>query len=376
MSFYSLTDFLEPVHLAMVSGDAEIREGQIGKTLMIYEDEMPDLSQADVVIASCNDLRGDGDLFKEGAGTDKIRKEFYALYQWHKDIKIADIGNIRSGASVADTYAAVKAVATECLNLGKRFLLLGGSHDLTLALYEVYQSKGKIIEATGVDAYIDLSIDNPVRSRNFLMEMLTGDPNFIKHYNHIGFQSYYVHPTMLETMDQLRFDCFRLGKVKENIEEMEPAFRSSDLLSFDLSALGSPTFWEGSSPNGFNGEEACTLMKYAGMSDKMMTLGIFGYNSKNDSTSNLAKQVSQMLWYYIDGIHTGRTESSLNEKESFIECHIAFGAVETTFIQSIRTGRWWMKMPDNNYVPCSQNDFNQAGNNELPERWLRLQERN
>ena len=54
MSFYSLTDFLEPVHLAMVSGDAEIREGQIGKTLMIYEDEMPDLSQADVVIASCN----------------------------------------------------------------------------------------------------------------------------------------------------------------------------------------------------------------------------------------------------------------------------------------------------------------------------------
>ena len=156
MSFYSLTDFLEPVHLAMVSGDAEIREGQIGKTLMIYEDEMPDLSTADVVIASCNDLRGDGDLFKEGAGTDKIRKEFYALYQWHKDIKIADIGNIRSGASVSDTYAAVKAVATECLNLGKRFLLLGGSHDLTLALYEGYQSKGKIIEATGVEAYIDL----------------------------------------------------------------------------------------------------------------------------------------------------------------------------------------------------------------------------
>ena len=43
MSFYSLTDFLEPVDLAVVSGDAEIREGQIGKTILIYQDEMPDL---------------------------------------------------------------------------------------------------------------------------------------------------------------------------------------------------------------------------------------------------------------------------------------------------------------------------------------------
>jgi hypothetical protein len=34
-----------------------------------------------------------------------------------------------------------------------------------------------------------------------------------------------------------------------------------------------------------------------------------------------------------------------------------------------------MKMPDGKYVPCSENDFNAAGNNELPERWLRLQER-
>jgi len=43
------------------------------------------------------------------------------------------------------------------------------------------------------------------------MEMLTSEPNLVKHYNHIGFQSYFVHPRMLETMDKLRFDCFRLA---------------------------------------------------------------------------------------------------------------------------------------------------------------------
>jgi formiminoglutamase len=73
------------------------------------------------------------------------------------------------------------------------------------------------------------------------MEMLTGEPNYIHHYNHIGFQSYYVHPHMLETMDKLRFDCFRLGSVKDKIEEMEPVIRNSHLFSFDISAIAMPS---------------------------------------------------------------------------------------------------------------------------------------
>ncbi len=83
-----------------------------------------------------------------------------------------------------------------------------------------------------MDALIDLDIHSLHRSDNFLMEMLTGEPNYIHHYNHIGFQSYYVHPHMLETMDKLRFDCFRLGSVKDKIEEMEPVIRNSHLFSF------------------------------------------------------------------------------------------------------------------------------------------------
>ena len=69
--------------------------------------------------------------------------------------------------------------------------------------------------------------------------MLTGEPNFIRHYNHIGFQSYYIHPKMLETLDKLRFDCFRVGHVKETIEEMEPVLRNSQMLSVDISAIAS-----------------------------------------------------------------------------------------------------------------------------------------
>lgn len=376
MAFESIIDFLDPVDLPQVLEDGELKEGQIGKSIDIFQDAFPDLTHADIVIASCDELRGDGQLGSASAETDAVRKEFYSLYYWHKQIKLADIGKVKTGMHISDTYAAIKTVAKEVIQQNKIFLLIGGSHDLVLAVYEAYREMNKVIEVTGIDAYIDLSLDNPVRSKNFLMELLTGDPNFIRHYNHIGFQSYYIHPHMLETMDKLRFDCYRLGKVKEHIEEMEPSFRSSDMVMFDVAALGAATFWDGSSPNGFNGEEACTLMRYAGMSDRLKALGIYGYDKKRDPQLNLAKQIAQMIWYYIDGVQYGRTEANLNEQDMFIECHLEFAAIETTFLKSRKTGRWWMKMPDGKYVPCAESDFNAAGNNELPERWLRLQERN
>ncbi len=376
MAFESIIDFLDPVDLPQVLEDGDLKEGQIGKSIDIFQDAFPDLTHADIVIASCDELRGDGQLGSASAETDAVRKELYSLYYWHKQIKLADIGKVKTGMHISDTYAAIKTVAKEVIQQNKIFLLIGGSHDLVLAVYEAYREMNKVIEVTGIDAYIDLSLDNPVRSKNFLMELLTGDPNFIRHYNHIGFQSYYIHPHMLETMDKLRFDCYRLGKVKEHIEEMEPSFRSSDMVMFDVAALGAATFWDGSSPNGFNGEEACILMRYAGMSDRLKALGIYGYDKKRDPQLNLAKQIAQMIWYYIDGVQYGRTEANLNEQDMFIECHLEFAAIETTFLKSRKTGRWWMKMPDGKYVPCAESDFNAAGNNELPERWLRLQERN
>ena len=138
------------------------------------------------------------------------------------------------------------------------------------------------------------------------MEMLTDEPNFIHHYNHIGFQSYYVHPRMLETMDKLRFDCFRVGKVKEFIDEMEPVLRNSNMLSFDICAIAhayAPS--NHLSPNGLSGEEACAIMRFAGLSPNINSIGIYGYIPENDEHDLTAKQIAQMLWY-VDGWQEAR----------------------------------------------------------------------
>lgn len=372
---FDLHEFLNPVNKAFLNDDKGYNESQLAGFVKVFEEEMPDLTNVDIVIVGTNEFRGDG-FIVEGNAADSVRRQLYQLYFWHKDISIADVGNIKYGATLADTYAAIKTVVRELLQLNKTVIIIGGSHDNTLAQYYAYKDLKKIIEATTIDATIDLKIDSAIRSQNFLMEMLTSEPNMIKHYNHIGFQSYFVHPRMLETMDKLHFDCYRLGKAKEQIDEMEPVLRNSNMVSFDIAAIKySDAPASNCSPNGFSGEEACTLSRYAGLSPNLSSLGIYGYNPKKDINDLTALQIAQMIWYFIDGKSRSMQETELNERQNFNEYHTAFAEVDTIFIQSKKTGRWWMELPNKKMIACSYNDYLFASNNEIPERWLRAQER-
>jgi formiminoglutamase len=375
---YSLhiLDFLDPINLQEISNDEAYKDGQVGNDIQAYDETFPDLLQADVILVGCREERGARKSKNTHHGPDIIREQFYKLYHWHSDVRLADAGNIKIGASLNDTYAALKAVIGELTGIGKTVIILGGSHDLTLSQYFTYVNRKKIIEVTCVDALIDINIDTVFKNENFLMEMLTDEPNYVHHYNHIGFQSYYVHPKMLETMDKLRFDCFRVGNVKDRIDEMEPVIRNSNLFSFDISAIANAYAPANQlSPNGLSGEDACTLMRFAGLSPNVSSIGIYGYLPEKDRDQLTAKQIAHMIWYVLDGKSKGRREATLTEKDSFIEYHTAFAEVQTIFLQSKKTNRWWMQLPDQQYIACSYNDYLMASSNEVPERWLRAQER-
>lgn len=372
----SIIDFLAPVNLYELSNDEGFKDTQLGKHIEANDEFFPDLETADIVLVGCNETRGLSPAQNKLNGPDAIRKEFYSLFHWHKDVQVADVGNVKAGATLIDTIAALKSVVSELLEHNKKVVILGGSHDLTLAQYKAYADREVIIEAACVDARIDLDMESRVPADKFLMEMLTGEPNFIRHYNHIGFQSYFVHPTMLETIDKLGFDCYRVGRVKENMEDMEPVIRNSNLFSFDISAIQhSHAPANRLTPNGFNGEEACMLMQYAGMSQNVSTVGIYGYLAGHDEHNLTAKQISHMLWYLMDGIGKGKTESKLEDRDDFNEYRLAFAEIQTTFLQSKRTGRWWMEIPDGKMVACSHFDYLVASKNDIPERWMRAAER-
>ena len=373
---YDLHDFLTAIPVHELNDDHGYTDGQMAMHMTIYETELPDITHADIVLVGVNETRGSGIFDNTLHAANCIRKQLYQLHYWHKDVVIADIGNIKTGASLNDSYAAVKTVLAELFRMNKTVLILGGSHDITLAQYFAYKEKQQSIEATCIDASINLKSEDPLRSENFLLEMLTSEPNLVKHYNHIGFQSYFVNPRMLETMDKLRFDCYRVGAARENIEEMEPVIRNTHLLSFDMSAIkysDSPA--SSKSPNGFTGEEACMLTRFAGMSDRLNSFGIYGYMPQYDEKELSAKQIAQMLWYFIDGKSRSKQEATIEERDSFNEYHTSFTEVDSVFLQSKKTGRWWMQLPNKKFIPCSYKDYLHASQNEIPERWLRAQER-
>lgn len=372
----SILDFLEPVNLYELSDDEGFKETQLGGHVAVNDEYFPDIDAADFVIVGFGETRGMSPSTDVNAGPNAIRKEFYSLFHWHKDVFVADVGNVKPGATLQDSYAVLKMVVSELLQHNKKVVILGGSHDLTMGQYQAYADLEQIIEATVVDAKIDLNMDSVLPADNFIMEMITGEPNFIRHYNHIAFQSYFVHPAMLETIDKLRFDCYRVGRVKEKLDEMEPVIRNSNLFSFDISAIQhSHAPANRLTPNGLTGEEACTLMQYAGMSTNVTSIGVYGYLPRQDEYSLTAKQVSHMLWYLMDGIYKGKNEANLNDRDNFNEYHMAFAEVETTFLQSKKTGRWWMETLDGKMIACSHFDYLVASANDIPERWLRAAER-
>ena len=332
---------------------------------------------ADILIIGCGECRGAYPGASFSNSPDAIREELYKMYHWHSGIKIADAGNIRQGATIGDTRAALLTVLQEIHDAGKIAVVLGGSHDLTLQQYEVFKKREQLSVGAVADMLIDLDDAEETNAHSFLMDMLTGTPNFMSHYSHIAFQSYYAHPRMLETLDKLRFDFYRLGKVKENIEDMEPVLRISDFFSFDISAVrwcDAPANINGS-PNGLTGEESCLLTRYAGMSDKLTSLGIYSYNHLQDTHNMTARLIAQMLWYFVDGYLVRKTEAKLSDRNEFDIFNVAFTDNDTVFLKSKRTNRWWMRLPEGSFVPCSYNDYLIASNDQIPERWLREQER-
>lgn len=376
MSLSSIQDFVEPINLSFLSKDEGYRDTQLGKHIKSYENELPDISDADIVLIGAGECRGAGFALNGFEAANAVRAALYNLYYWHAQVTIADLGNVKLGQSIQDSYAALRTVIAELILQNKKVVIMGGSHDLTLPQYHAYTSIPTLVNAVVADAKIDLDLEARLPSDHFLEELFTGLPNHLNHYAHIGFQSYFMHPHMLETIDKLRFDCFRLGVVRESIEEMEPVIRDSHMMSFDISAIQHAQAPANIiTPNGFNGEEACVLMQYAGMSWKTSSIGLFGYQAELDHHGLTAIQMAQMIWYIIDGVHRGKKEAPLTALDRFKEFQIAFSDIDTQFLQSKSTGRWWMKLHNEEWMPCSYKDYLVASNNEIPERWLRALER-
>jgi hypothetical protein len=216
-------------------------------------------------------------------------------------------------------------------------------------------------------------------------EIVLHQPNFLFSYTHLAYQSFLVDPTLINVMEKLYFDHVRLGQLRDNFKDSEPLIRDADLLSFDLSAIQSadaPGAVD-AQPFGLSGEEACQICWFAGMNEKLSSIGIYGYDPYFDDANNkTAKIAAVMIWYFIEGFYS-RKDSLSFKSADYIKYTVSLDAKPNTlvFYKSKRSGKWWMEIPHNpthrfdrvSTVPCSYSDYQLAQKGEIPERWVTAQ---
>ncbi len=378
-------DFLKPLDNEILQFVEELSSQQLGSKVVFHTaEDFPDLDKIKIAIIGV--LENRGDLNQTGdVDLSHIRKELYGLFPGNWDASIADLGNILAGNSISDTYFALKKVVSSLIKKKIIPIVIGGSQDLTYALYRGYDDLEQMVNLVSIDNKFDFGKEDAVVSASsYLTKIIIDEPNNLFNFSNVGFQTYYNSQEEIDLIDKLFFDAYRLGEISNNIAISEPVFRDADLVSIDLTSVKSSDSGNNNpfTPNGFNGKEICALSRYAGISDKVSLLGIFNHNnSRNESVL-----VAQIIWYFIEGYHYRSNEYPFGSRENYIKYIVPLDDEELVFYKSNKTDRWWIEIPfisstnnklkKNTLLPCSHEEYLGACNQEIPERWWKAQRKN
>jgi arginase family enzyme len=348
------------------------------------ESGFPEIDEGGVAIFYVPEFRGDKKNGKSEIYSESFRSFLADLYlgqDWN--IALYDLGDVYPGSDLNDTYFAVAQVVAELVKKKIVPIVIGGSQDLTLALYSGYEKLEQTINLCCVDYKLDLGEpDSGPHSDGFLSPLLLQRPCYLFNHSNIGLQAPFASKDELELFEKLYFDVCRLGEFNSDFKIAEPHLRNSDILSIDFRSIRASELLNINyiSPNGFYADQMCQITKYAGISDKLTSMGIFNYYPEKNAgpTSYL---VAQMIWYFIDGFAQRKDDFPIGSKKDYLKFTVHLEDINEglIFYKSNKSDRWWMEVPytpkqDTKYdrhhlVPCDQKDYELAMKNEIPNLW-------
>lgn len=382
-----LSLFFEPVTAESLHlGDLDILSDRLLYNILLYNPEASlNIGEADIAILGVPEVRNTYRNPSCSLAPDEIRRQFYQLYGWRKSVRILDLGNLRLGKTVEDTYAAVSEVVAYLVENKVIPIILGGGNDLAYANYRAYELLERVVNVVDIDACFDLGTETaPIRSDAYVNKLVLQQPNFLLNYANIGYQSYMNSPESVGMMESLYFETYRVGFMRRNLEEVEPVVRNADMVSLDISAVRRPDApgCPHNSSNGFYGEEICQISKFVGLSDKLSSFGIYEYDPTLDFNNQTSQLIAHILWYFVEGFIYRQNDGQFKNKDDYRQFNVSVsGALdELVFFNSRKSGRWWVIVPmyqkdrnhvQNYYLPCSKRDFDLACEDKISDRWWR-----
>lgn len=377
-------EFLSPIDQEVFVGEVLQTPNTLATTIQLYSTQngFPDLEGVRIAIIGVKEGRKTNNNSGCGENLQIIRSKFYQLFEGNWHTKIADLGNIEQGNTIEDTYFAVSEIISSLVKQNIIPIIIGGGQDITYANYQAYERLEQTVNLVSVDSRFDLgTLSDELTSTSFLSKIIMKQPNNLFNYSNIGYQTYFNAQEEIELLQKLYFDAYRLGEVK-NIELVEPILRDADIVSVDIGSVrqSEAPANNNASPNGFYGQDICAIARYAGISDKVTSFGIYEYNSRLDVNKQTAHLIAQIIWYFVEGVNNRAKDYPFSTKENYQKFTVVLEDDDPiNFYKSDKSGRWWMEInliTDNKYerhalIPCAYQDYVQAMEQKIPERWYK-----
>lgn len=378
---------MKDISIYFKAGDQDftIEPETIGEKIITHtETYFPDIEKKSVAVIYCPEYRNGGLENKEAHA---YQIQMNALRSLHLgdtwSFPIYDLGIIAPGNTISDTYFALAQVVSELVKHKVLPIVIGGSQDLTFAMYQGYQQLEQMVNLTHVDSRFDLGTpeDEQISANAYISRILMDRPCYLFNCSNIGIQLPYVRKSEMDLFEKLYFDVCRLGEFNADFKKAEPLLRNSDILSIDVNSIRKSDFdGQDNTPNGFYADQICQIAKYAGISDKLTCLGIFNLPQNKANTVN-AQVIAEICWYFMDGYAQRKGDFPIGSKKDYTKfiVHLETEQNELVFYKSPRSDRWWMEVPYPNregskyerhhMVPCNFEDYEAAMKNEMPDLW-------
>ena len=370
-----INGYLCPLSEDLIEFKSNLSRGTLGSNITLYNSEKTDYSSIDIAIVGINEYRNSDEISDEFLNLENFRREFYSLFYGNWSANILDLGDVISGESYSDTYYAVNSIHQDLINQNIVVIFIGGGQDFTFPLYQSLSKKHNKVNISSVDNKFDFGkIKKQFSSSSYMSKIIMDKKNSLNHFCNLGYQTFLNSQEEIDLLNKFNFESHRLGNITENIKIVEPVLRETNLLTVDFKSIKSSELnFVHNYSNGFESSQFCSVLRYAGMSNSINSVGLFELLDSSISSALL----SQSIWYFIEGYCLRIKEDPNSSNFKGYTYNVFCEGTNLKFYNSELSQKWWVELINeietkniSSLLPCNKRDYLMACDGTFSDRLI------